>query len=379
MYLITIRFLLAGVILALVASTITGCFSQNSHTRLTAELLGVNQLAALKSISGEARLQQLVLVRAEGDEISSRSIGEAYDFEVSNDGRYIAYVADDGLYVVSTDGEKARMVSELSPKFDLNTDQVRVINKVMAWSPDNTRLAFVCGGDLFMVNVNEAEEPKLLVARTPDRLIIKEGAPALAPRIDGIICPDWLDNKTLIYQDFYRIFDGEWRFVYDIMKVNVDGSDKQILIGNGQEPVISPDKEKILYHRSDNFGGTIMLALVDGSEDPRLLGAYMDTDQETMNYSWSKDGKFVIFDGFAINPDKERQIPFIGDLAQDPQYPRGKSNYLPASSPDGRWMIFSTSHGPKLIEFKEGSFEYDSSEAFKPLADLGHIQWVKGK
>lgn len=373
------KFTWIGVILASFALILSGCFSQKSETKLTAQLLGVDQLAALKPIPGEARLQHLVLVRADGDKISSGILGEAYDFEVSNDGKYIAYFDDNGLYVVSAAGGKAAKVSDLTPKFDLNNDLIRVINKVMAWSPDNTHLAFVCGGDLYEVNVTESKVPKLIARRSPDRLTTKEGAPALAPRIDGIICPDWLDNETIIYQDFYRIFDGEWRYVFDIVKVNLDGSDNNIMIRNGQEPVISPDKEKILYHRNDILGGKIMLAQVDGSGEPKIISDFTDADQDPMNYSWSKDGKYVIFDRFVINPVTEGQKPFKGELARDPQYPRGKSNQMPTSSPDGRWIIFSTSQGPKLIEFKEDNFLYDSSDAFKPLADLGHIQWTKGK
>jgi len=366
--------------LALLTLTVTGCFSQNSDTELTVRLMGVNQLAAFKHIPGEPRLQQLVVFGAEQGEITSRSLGEAYDFEVSHDGKLIAYVGDDGLYVVSTTGGRAVKISESSPKFDLNTDEIRVINKVMAWSPDNKRLAFVCGGDLYAVNVTEGKEPKLLARRSPDRLITKEGAPALAPRIDGIICPDWLNNETLIYQDFYRIFDGEWRYVSDIMKVNADGSGrKETLIKNGQEPVISPNKEKILYHRNDNLGGKIMLAQVDGSAEPKFLSEFMDADQEPMNYSWSADGKYVVFDGFAINPVTESHKPFIGELAGNRSYSTRKSNQVPAVSPDGRWIVFSFSQGPRFIEFNQDDFTYVSQEAFKPLADLGHIRWVKGK
>ena len=366
-------------VLVLLVFTVYGRFSRQTDTKRTAQLLGPHQLAAFKHIPGEPELQQLVLVWVEGDEINIQSLGEAYDFEVSNDGKYIAYFGDNGLYIVSTTGEKAEKVSDLSPKFDLNSDQIRVINKVLAWSPDNTRLAFVCGGDLYQVNITDGKPAKLLARRSPDQLTTKEGAEALAPRIDGIVCPDWVDNNTLIYQDFYRIFNGEWKYVCNIMKVNSDGSGKQTVIGNGQEPVISPDKGRILFHRNDNLGGKIMLAPVDSSEEPKAVTSFTDANREPMNYSWSQDGKYVIFDGFVIDPEGKRQSVFTGEPAQDIKYSGGESNQVPSSSPDGKWIIFSASLGPKLVRVKDGNFEYDSSKALDPLNDLNHIRWVKGK
>lgn len=369
----------SGVILVLVllllAFTIFRFFSGQPANKRTAQLLGTYKLAAFKHIPGEPELQELVLVGVKADNISSQSLGAAYDFEVSGDGKHIAYFGDNGLYIVNTTGGKAEKVSDLSPKFDLHTDQLRVINKVMAWSPDNTRLAFVCGGDLYLVNVTDGKAAKLLTRRSPDRLTTKEGSPALAPRIDGIICPDWVDNNTLIYQDFYRIFNGEWQYVCNIMKVKADGSSKQTVIENGQEPVISPDREKIIFHRNDNLGGKIMLAPVAGSDEPKALTNFLDRNREPMNYSWSHDGRYVIFDGFVIDPVVRRQSVFTGEPAQDLKW--GKTSQVPSSSPDGKWIIFSASLGPKLVGVKNGNFVYDSDKALEPLADLGHIRWVK--
>ena len=362
--------------LVLLAFTVYGRFSQQTDTKRTAQLLGSYQLAGFRHIPGEPKLRQLVLVGAEENDISSQSLGEAYDFEVSNDGKHIAYFGDNGLYIVSTTEGKAEKVSDLSPKFDLNSDQTRVINKVLAWSPDNTRLAFVCGGDIYLVNITDGKAAQLLARRSPDQLTTKEGAKALAPRIDGIVCPDWLDNNTLIYQDFYRIFNGDWQYVCNIMKVNADGSGKQMVIGNGQEPVISPDKEKILFHRNDNLGGKIMLAPVDSSEEPKALTGFTDANREPMNYSWSQDGRYVIFDGFVIDPALKKQSVFTGKPAQDLG---GRFNQVPSSSPDGEWIIFSASLGPKLVRVEEGNFVYDSSDTLELLNDLSHILWVKGK
>lgn len=362
----------------LLAVFITAGCGGKSSGKLTAEILGQSKLLALQPIAGEVSLRQLVLVEAGSSNIDITEIDKAYAFEVSPDEKLVAYAGDDGIYVSGIDGSKTVRITSLTPKFDLNTHQERLVGKVMAWAPDGRRLAFVCGGDLFVVDIQKNAEPKLVTKRSPDQLTVSEGAPALAPRIEGIVCPNWLNNRTLIYHDFYNKYDGNWQYFFRIMQVNSDGTGKQVIIEGGQEPILSPDRTKIVYHENNTLGGVVKTAGIDGS-DVRTITGLMDADQEPMTYSWSKDGQDIVFDGFSVNERDGKQTAFAGEISLDNQgSKRGKSTESASFSPDGKWVIFSASRGPKFVKIVDDNYTYDSSMAFEPLQDLGSFAWIKG-
>lgn len=96
-----------------------------------------------------------------------------------------------------------------------------------------------------------------------------------------------------------------------------------------------------------------------------------------MTYSWSKDGRYVLFDGFAINVETGKQTAFSGEPGFGGEaQKRGKSTELPSFSPDGKRIIFSAPQGPKLVTVENGSFVYDTSTAYEPLKGLHHISWI---
>ena len=351
-----------------------GCGGTASDTKISTEILGNTKLVALQSIAGEPSLKQLVLVQADGSKLKTQPIDKAYAFLVSPDYQTIAYVGDDGLYLAKTNSKGKIKISDLSPKFDLNTDQERLVGQVMAWSPDGKSLAFACGGDLFLVEIGSGQGAKIVTKRSPEQITTSSGAAAVAPRIEGIVCPNWLDDQIIIYHDYYNIFNGLWQSRFNIMRVERDGTNRQVLIKDGQEPILSPDKTMILYHVNDDRGGQIKLALVDGSNQRTLIGL-RDKNQDPMIYAWSKDGTYVLFDGLAINVKSGHQIVFSGE--PDLQTKGSTSHELPSLSPNGRWIIYSTSQGLRVVKTENGGFAYDESGAFSELEDLHSISWIK--
>lgn len=357
---------------------ISGCGSQSEDDteKITAELLGDSMIIGLRHITGELSLKELVTVTAQGNRVKISRIDKAYVFEASPDMKSIAYASDDGIYVSSTDGSDKRKVTGMTPKLDLNSHQERLIGKVMAWSPDGKRIAFVSGGDLYSKSVDDTEPAKLVAKRTQNRVTVSEGSPALAPRIEGIVCPDWLNNSTLVYQDFFMEFDGQAEYYYNIMKVKEDGSEKQVIIQQGREPLVSPDREKILYHITNDRGGEIRIADTDGAESI-VISDLLGSAREPLTYSWSRDGSHIIFDGFAVTVGSGQKTVFSGQPS-----PREHSGIitgaLPTCSPDGRWIALPGDGVPRLVEAVDGNFVWGLSGAFNPLKGLTAISWVKG-
>ncbi|MBU7005928.1 TolB family protein [Phosphitispora fastidiosa] len=355
-----------------------GCGSQSEDDaeKTTTEVLGDSMIIGLKHITGELSLKELVTVKAQGNRVKMSRIDRAYVFEVSPDMKSIAYAADDGIYVSSSNGSDKRKVTGMTPKLDLNSRQKRLIGRVMAWSPDGKQIAFVSGGDLYIKNIEDTDPAKLVAKRTQDRVTVSDGSPALALRIDGIVCPDWLDNSTLIYQDFYMEFDGQAEYHYNIMKIKADGSEKQVIIQQGREPLVSPDREKILYHIANDRGGEIRTANTEGAESI-VISDLLGSAREPMAYSWSRDGSYIIFDGFAISAGSGQKAVFSGQPS-----PLDQSGIivgaLPTCSPDGRWIAFPGDGVPRLVEVVEGNFVYDLSGALNPLKGLTAISWVEG-
>ncbi|PKM83033.1 MAG: hypothetical protein CVU89_02590 [Firmicutes bacterium HGW-Firmicutes-14] len=371
-----IRFVWA--ITAVLVVVLTGCGNTENYEKLTADILGDTRLIALKPITGEAAVKTLVSVKADGDNLAFVDLAEAYGFEVSPGGQEIAYVADDGIYLVNAAGGEGRKLTGMSPRFDMFAEQKTLIGKTMAWSADGKQLAFVCGGDLYVVPLEGDGRPQPVAKTDPDIIKIADGAPAMAPKIRGITCPNWIDNGTLVYQDYYAKFDGQLTDHYNIMQVNTDGSDRKVLVAGGKEPLVSPDGTRLLFHMETNLGGDIMTAKIDGT-GARVLTGLLDADRETMPYSWSFDGTYVLFDGFAADPGTGKHKAFSGRPGPDSQgIDRGIATGLPSCSPDGKWIIYPAAGGPKLVRTGDGGFAYDTSKAFAPLKGLSSICWVKG-
>jgi len=364
--------------ICLIMLLIIGCSeSDNNYDMYTASILGTTKLVALEHIPGELNIKQLVTVTANNNKIRIDKLDRAYAFEPAPDGKTIAYVTDNGIFLTKSNGEGKVKLTELSPKFDLNTNSKKIIGKVMAWSPDGTKLAFVCGGDLYVADTAEKGKEKLVIKRSADQVIINEGSPALGPKIEGITCPDWVDNSTLIYQDFYSKYDGQFEYFYSINLVKYDGSGKRVIIENGREPVLSPNRKNILFHVRDDQGGKIKVSDINGSESTVVTGL-LDADHEPMTYSWSPDGKYVLFDGFAADLASGSHIAYKGELITGSQgVKRGKSTGLPSVSPDGRWIVFSAPGGPKFLNISSEEYKYDSSPAFEPLGNLVQVSWIK--
>ncbi len=354
-----------------------GCSSASSK-KPAAEILGKTRLLALKPISGEARMKQLVTVEAGGDGIKTNELARAYAYEAAPDGKTIAFVGEDGIYLISPDGSWKSRISELSPRFDLNSDEEKLVGRVMSWAPDGSRLAFVCGGDLYVVGAKTGQEPILIAKRTPDVLKTVAGAPALAPHIEGIVCPDWTDNENLIYQDYYSKYDGQWQHVCNIMKINVNSGKKSVLISGGQEPALSPDRTKILYHQEDASDGQVKVADIDGG-GVKALAPLLDRDRAAQRYSWSPDGRYAVFERFAVNTETGKRAVYAGEPSPDSSgVQRGKITGPAAFSPDGGWVMIPAQGGPILLKFGKGSFSYDTSAAFEAFKGLDHISWIKG-
>jgi tricorn protease len=222
------------------------------------------------------------------------------EYRLSPDGKKIAAVVRGDIFVLSTEGEYARNITE-TPWRESGID----------WDKDSKNIVYIsdtdANPDLYIVSALGDEAPKRLTDSDDDELL-----PRFSP-----------DGKTIA---FYR---GKRQ----LRLINPDGTGDRLVIESdfggrfADDYAWSPDSQYIAIVPQKNGNSDIFAVEVQsGKQYPLTNTAYNENGP-----LWSSDGKFLLF----------------------------ASNRYGHSFPEftGKWDIYQVRFEPKKPEFEENEFE----------------------
>jgi tricorn protease len=287
-------------------------------------------------------------------ELESKQNRQITRFE--DDGVVFPHISRDGSTIVFrqlADLYRLRLESEATPrKIEIYEagDQVaepiqrRVLSQATAvtFSPDGLEVAFIAGGDLWVMDT-ELREPRQ-VTRTPE----EEREPLFSPSGSSI----WFVSDAGGQSDLWRATRGDakrfwWQnaefkleratqdaevesrlkwspvgdrlaFVKglgDLWTIGRQAQDPQRVLPSWDAPQYdwSPDGKWLVYARQDtDFNQDIWIAPLDGSREPFNLSRHPDNEYEP---AWSPDGRVIAFTGRRV--ESEIDIYFVWLRAED--------------------------------------------------------------
>lgn len=169
----------------------------------------------------------------------------------SHDGRWIAFVCGNGVFVMRHDRSSRRAVVRL-PNQRLDD---------LSWSPDDRKLAFTSARGISVVNANGKGLRRL--SRSTD------DSPSWSP-----------EGKTIV-------FSREQRGVSYVLRMRVDGTGQRRIARSAWRPAFSPDGATIAFLRN----GSIWFMDVDGGRQRRLPRS----GSGQSDLAWSPDGRYLAY------------------------------------------------------------------------------------
>lgn len=239
---------------------------------------------------------------------------------MSSDGKRIAFEREARLYVLDTEGERAREVVVQAPV----GDQINMVSYISPLeyvrsfdiSPKGKRIVFEARGEVFTAPAEHGDVRNLTASSGA-----RDSDPAWSP-----------DGKWVAYVSD-KSGDEE---IYLIDQMGKTKEKKITSTGNFKGGVVwSPKSDRLLYTSED-----CALYMVDlgGS----IVQIAKNEHRDIQSYSWSPDGKWVAYD-FA-QKNRNRDI-FIYDVAKRESrqitFELG-DDYEPTFTPDGKYLLLVT-------------------------------------
>ena len=222
------------------------------------------------------------------------------DADCSPDGRRIAFVAEDTIYLGSTDGTWLNPIYQHEGLWEVS------------WSPDGKRLVFnvvdgVDWGEIFTINVDGSD-----VIQLTDNTYFDQ-CPAWSPKGDKIAFVSTREGD-----------DGNW----SIYVMNADGTNQTRITDEDWldvSPQWSPDGEKIIYqsNKGSLYYWGIFVMDADGSN---IEPVYAPGDDFAYEPAFSPDGTRICFnlgtaandqDIYIINLDGTGRTQLTSNTAED--------------------------------------------------------------
>jgi WD40 repeat protein len=203
------------------------------------------------------------------------------------------------------------------------------LNAEPSWSPDGSRLAYVCGNfSLCLMNADGSSQSALTKTGSWSGTYVYDEYPTWSP-----------DGKKLAFQSNRANLD------YGIWVVNNDGSGLHRLGGNPSgdgdyAPAWSPDGTRIAFVGDNGDSYDLYLMTSEGALSARLTKTADDEDSP----AWSPDGTKIVYTRWRgdfinlwmMNADGSGQHALTKGTIDD---------FSPAWSPDGTKILFSSDRG----------------------------------
>ncbi len=298
--------------------------------------------------------------------------------QITIDGSWIVYTSENHVFVVSTNGGEPIRLTPNS--FDKSP------TKWPCWSPDGTRLAFLAGWDVFMINNDGSQLTNLTnnserdeeFSWSPDGATIAIKGDVTSLRLVKLTDPDdaheldmtdgigeylsWSPDGTKLL--FHNKHEGEWH----VWTMNVDGSGFQQLteVKHNMRPVWSPDGSKIAFESTRDGSREIYVMNADGSGEARLTFS-KDPDVTNIQPAWSPDGSRIAYvsdvDGdselYVMNADGTNQAQLTDNSAWEllPSWSLDGSRIAFIRDDAGKPMFFDVWGGDLYVTHADGTDE----------------------
>jgi Tol biopolymer transport system component len=274
-------------------------------------------------------------------EASARAAGPIIWSQWSPDGRTIAYVAADSIFLKATGA---------APRFLATSTSVTGCR----WSPDGTRLVCAAGNAYFiMVGAlfgNLAPSwIELFDARSGAKTVMTDSA--------GINhSPVWSPDGRFIY------FVSDREGPTDIYRLRADGgrtAPDRLTVGLGVQSLsLSADGRRLAYNVYRTVGNVWSLPFVRRPMSLREATQVTRGNQSVENTSVSADGKLLYYDSDLSGTSQLYRVP-VGGGEQERLTTDNHQDFSPAPSPDGHTLAFhSTRTGSRdvwLLSLDDGT------------------------
>jgi len=305
-------------------------------------------LASLYIVNADnSKLSKLVDV---GDPGEKDWNGDALNWpalSLSPDKKYVAYFSPDGYLCILNigDGKVTKLKEAGQEKGD----------RYVAWSPDGSRIAHVCGGSLYVIDADGTDCKKL--ASPESGYYLPGGAIS-----DQIRRPVWsADGKRVLFDDFYAPSsmygkDASATIYRAVYAIDIDSGSSRKLFDRGRVGSPTSYGSKMVVCGYTEEVRIAWFVMNDDGTSRKLIPNTVSTVSSlfVLHLRWSPDGNAIAYigsSGSALSRLMVVDAATGGDIAPDAKFEvEGLEACSPVWSPDSQYISYVCSERGNVKE-----------------------------